>query len=130
MPAGRRSTMIRYVAIQILVVDDSPHFRATAAELLTMRGFELLEQAADGEQALAVAARACPDGVLLDVDLPGLDGFEVAELLAAACPAARIVLTSAALDYFPTDALKDSAAIAFLPKHELAVTDLRALFAA
>ena len=64
--------------------------------------------------------------------LPGLLSGEaaIAELLAAACPAARIVLTSAALDYFPTDALKDSAAIAFLPKHELAVTDLRALFAA
>jgi PleD family two-component response regulator len=118
------------VAIQILVVDDSPLFRATAAELLAMRGFELLEQAADGKQALAVAARTCPDGVLLDVDLPGPDGFAVAELLAAACPAARIVLTSAALDYFPADALKDSAAIAFLPKHELAVADLRALFAA
>jgi DNA-binding NarL/FixJ family response regulator len=122
--------MIHYVAIRILVVDDSPHFRTTVAELLAMRGFELLEQASDGEQAVAVAARTSPDGVLLDVDLPGPDGFAVAELLAAACPTARIVLTSAALDYFPADAMKDSAAIAFLPKHELAVTDLKALFVA
>jgi DNA-binding NarL/FixJ family response regulator len=122
--------MIHYVAIRIMVVDDSPHFRTTAAELLAMRGFELLEQASDGEQAVAVAARTCPDGVLLDVNLPGPDGFAVAELLAVACPTARIVLTSAALDCFPADALEDSPAVAFLPKHELAVADLKGLFAA
>jgi CheY-like chemotaxis protein len=117
------------VANRILIVDDCPRFRALAAELLAARGFELLEEAADGEQALAAAAVKCPDGILLDINLPGLDGFEVAASLAAACPQVRIVLVSADVDYVPAEVLKTCAAVAFVPKQELAVADLQALFA-
>jgi CheY-like chemotaxis protein len=115
------------VAGRILIVDDSPHFRATAAELLAARGFELIEDAADGEQALAAVAGECPDGILLDINLPGPDGFTVAASLAASCPGARIVLTSADADQIPAEVLKACAAIAFVPKQELAITDLRTL---
>ncbi len=113
---------------QILIVDDSPHFRAMAAELLAARDFEVLEAVADGEQALAAVARGCPDGILLDVNLPGPDGFAVAALLADACPRARIVLTSADLDQVPAPLLRDSPAVAFVPKHDLPAADLRTLF--
>src|SRR5262249_60869054 len=82
------------MAGRILVVDDSPGFRAVAAELLAARGFEVLGAAADGEQALAAVAGGGPGGVLLDINLPGSDGFAVAASLAAACSAARVVLTS------------------------------------
>jgi CheY-like chemotaxis protein len=119
-----------YVGYLILIVDDSPRFRAAAAELLAARGFELFDVAADGPQALAAAARRCPDGVLLDVSLPGPDGFAVAASLAAACPVARIVLTSADADCAPPQVMACSAAVAFVPKQELAATDLRVLFAA
>jgi len=118
----------RYVASRILIVDDSPRFRALAAELLAARGFEVLEEAADGEQALAAVARGCPDGILLDVNLPGPDGFEVAALLAAACAEARIVLTSADLDQVPAEVMRACPAIAFVTKQELAVADLKTLF--
>ena len=111
----------------ILIVDDCPHFRATAAELLAARGFELVEGAADGEQALAAVAGGCPGGILLDINLPGPDGFTVAASLAALCPGARIVLTSADADQVPAEALKACAASAFVPKQELAVADLRVL---
>jgi len=116
------------VASRILIVDDSPRFRALAAELLAARGFEVLEEAADGEQALAAVARGCPDGILLDVNLPGPDGFEVAALLAAACAEARIVLTSADLDQVPVEVMRACPAIAFVAKQELAVADLKTLF--
>jgi CheY-like chemotaxis protein len=119
---------MRYVTSRILIVDDSPHFRATAAALLAARGFEVLESAADGEQALAAVADECPDGILLDVNLPGSDGFAVAARLAVACSAARIVLTSADVGQVPAQVLKACAAIAFVPKQELAVADLRTLF--
>lgn len=114
---------------RILIVDDSPHFRAAAAELLATRGFDTLEVAADGQQALAVAAGRCPDGILLDINLPGPDGFAVAVWLATACPAVRIVLTSAETGHVPAWVLKTCNAVAFVPKQDLAVADLRALFA-
>ena len=118
-----------YVASRILIVDDSARFRALAAELLAMRGFEVLEEAADGEQALAAVARSRPDGILLDVNLPGQDGFTVAASLAAACAGARIVLTSADTRQVPAEVMKTCAAIAFVAKQDLAVADLKTLFA-
>jgi CheY-like chemotaxis protein len=71
----------------------------------------------------------CPEGILLDISLPGPDGFAVAASLAAACPGARIVLTSADVGHVPAQILEIYAAVAFVPKQELAVADLRALFA-
>lgn len=118
------------MAYLILIVDDSPRFRAAAMELLASRGFELFDVAADGPQALAAVARRCPDGILLDVNLPGPDGFAVAVSLAAACPVARIVLTSTDADCAPSQVMATSPAIAFVPKQELVGTDLRSLFAA
>jgi len=116
------------VAIRILVVDDSQHFQDGVRELLMLRGFEVIDVAADGEEALAAVARACPDGVLLDVNLPGRDGYAVAASLAAVCPAARIVLTSTDVDGVPTSVLADCGATAFVPKTDLATVDLARLF--
>jgi CheY-like chemotaxis protein len=114
------------VTNRILIVDDDPKFRAAAAELLAERGFEVVA-AADGKQALAAVADSCPDGILLDINLPGADGFTVAASLAIACPAARIVLTSAAMGDIPARVLADCAATAFVPKDGLATADLRTL---
>jgi CheY-like chemotaxis protein len=128
LPVARAAARMRYVTSRILIVDDSPHFCATAAALLAARGFEVLESAADGEQALAAVAGECPDGILLDINLPGSDGFAVAARLAAACSAARIVLTSAEVGHVPAQVLKACSAIAFVPKQELAVADLSTYF--
>ena len=128
LPAARSVVTIRYVVSRILIVDDSPRFRALAAELLAARGFEVLQEAADGEQALAAVAGGCPDGILLDLNLPGPDGFAVAASLAAACAAARIVLTSADVDHIPAEIMRTCPAVAFVTKQELAAADLRTLF--
>jgi CheY-like chemotaxis protein len=116
------------VTLRVLIVDDSPQFRDAAAELLTERGFELLAAAADADQALAAVAGARPDGILLDINFPGEDGFAIAASLAAACPGVRIVLTSASLHGLPAGILRACAAVAFVPKEELADADLGALF--
>jgi CheY-like chemotaxis protein len=127
LPVTGPPARIHWVAGRILIVDDSPDFRAAAAELLAGQGFGLIDDAADGEQALAAVAGRCPDGILLDINLPGRDGFSVASSLAVSCPGARIVLTSADIEQVPARVLKASAATAFVPKHDLAAADLRAL---
>jgi CheY-like chemotaxis protein len=116
------------MASRILIVDDSPGFCAVAAELLAARGFELFGAAADGEQALAAVAGGCPDGILLDINLPGSDGFAVAASLATACCGARIVLTSSDAGQVPAQVLRACAVVAFVPKQELAAADLKTLF--
>ncbi len=114
---------------RILVVDDSEHFRRIASELLAARGFKLLEAVHDGEAALAAVSRDCPDGILLDINLPGRDGFAVATSIASVCPAAQIVLTSSDTEDVPSAVLRTCGATAFVPKIELAMTDLNRLFA-
>jgi CheY-like chemotaxis protein len=116
------------VTRRILVVDDSESFRSTASMLLAARGFELLGSVPDGEAALAAVAGDCPDGILLDINLPGWDGFAVATAIAATYPAVRIVLTSSETEGVSGAALKACGAAAFVPKTELATTDLEALF--
>jgi CheY-like chemotaxis protein len=119
-----------WVARRILVVDDSGAFRRTAAELLLLRGYEVLASVGDGRAAVDAAGRACPDGVLLDVNLPDTDGLAVARALATVCPAARIVLTSADVEDVPAAELTQCKAAAFVPKDELAVIDLTRWFGA
>ena len=83
-----------------------------------------------GLELLAAVSAARPDGILLDINLPGQDGFAVAALIASACPAATIVLTSPDIDDMPGAALRSCGAAAFVPKIDLATTDLETLFAA
>ena len=118
----------RYVAVRILIVDDDASFLGLAAELLAERGFDVLGQVTDAAQALAATIRERPDGILLDINLPGRDGFATAAALSAACPSARIVLTSAGVKNVAAEILRGCSADAFVPKEELAMTDLGELF--
>jgi CheY-like chemotaxis protein len=78
----------------VVVIDDDPGFRSLAGQLLTASGFTVVGNAGDGHEAVAVARRLRPDVVLLDVQMPGPDGFWVArQLLAEAAPPV-VVLTS------------------------------------
>jgi DNA-binding NarL/FixJ family response regulator len=81
----------RRVAATVLIVDDFAPFRAAARALLEADGFLVVGEAQDGPSAAAAVARLRPDVVLLDIQLPGEDGFVVAGRLAGQ---ARIVLTS------------------------------------
>jgi DNA-binding NarL/FixJ family response regulator len=116
------------VVIRILIVDDDASFLGLAAELLAERGFDVVGQAMDAAQALAATIRERPDGILLDVNLPGRDGFATAAALSEACPSAQIVLTSADVRHVAAEILQGCSADAFVPKEELATTDLGDLF--
>ena len=82
------------MAWSVLIVDDHEGFRAGARALLEAEGFEVLGEAGDGESAVEQARSLRPQVVLLDVQLPGIDGFAVAEQLAAEPSAPAVVLIS------------------------------------
>lgn len=78
----------------LVVVDDHARFRAAARESLAAAGWQIVGEASTGAAAVDLVARLAPDVVLLDVVLPDMDGFAVAERLAAAGGASAVVLTS------------------------------------
>jgi DNA-binding NarL/FixJ family response regulator len=79
----------------VVIVDDDSGFRSLARALLEAEGFEVVGEAGDGVSALAAVGRLHPRVVLLDIQLPGIDGFEVAERLAGAGDPPAVVLVSA-----------------------------------
>lgn len=84
----------------VLVVDDYPDGREVCAEYLAFSGFRVL-QAADGQEALDLAFAEHPDLILMDLSLPGMDGWEATRRLKADRRTARtpvIALTAHALD--------------------------------
>jgi DNA-binding NarL/FixJ family response regulator len=78
----------------VLIVDDHPSFRASARAMLEAGGFDVIGEAESGVRALEAVKRLRPDVVLLDVQLPDFDGFEVASRLKASGDGPVIVLTS------------------------------------
>jgi DNA-binding NarL/FixJ family response regulator len=112
---------------RVLIVDDHEGFRSSARALLEAEGFDVVGEAGDGVTALGAVDRLRPDVVLLDIQLPDLDGFEVAERLATAASPPRVVLISSreATTYGPR--LDTAFASGFLPKRELSGTSLAAL---
>jgi DNA-binding NarL/FixJ family response regulator len=112
------------VPARVLIVDDHPEFRALARALLTARGFEIVGDAGSAEAALSAAARLQPDGVLLDVQLSGANGFELTRALTKRCPRAAVVLVSAR-DYGGcADLLRAVGAAGFVLKSRLVSEDL------
>jgi DNA-binding NarL/FixJ family response regulator len=103
----------------MLIVDDSPRFRASARRLMEAAGVEVVGEAEDGASALEAARRLRPAVVLLDVGLPDTDGFDVAARLAEELPEAAVVLTSSD-DWSDAEHLvRDSGARGFLGKQRL-----------
>jgi len=109
-----------------LIVDDNPSFRASARLLLEPEGY-LVAEVESGAAAVERAGAARPDLVLLDVQLPDLDGFAVAERLARLESPPDVILTSSrdCADYGSLVAA--SPALGFIAKHELSPAAIRAL---
>ena len=115
------------MAIRVLIVDDHESFRSSARLLLEAEGYEVVGEAETGQAGLSAAAELRPDVILLDVQLPDLDGFDVAARLATGEDAPRVVITSSrdASDFGP--AIARSGARGFVPKNELSGEALAAL---
>lgn len=112
------------VARTVVIVDDHAGFRGRATELLEAAGYEVLGSCADGRSALAAIPLLRPDVVLLDVQLPDLDGFGVIAALDALHERPTFVLTSTreAADY--GGRIGRSGAAGFISKAELSTESL------
>jgi DNA-binding NarL/FixJ family response regulator len=114
------------MAATVLIVDDHASFRSSARALLEAGGFDVVGEAADGRSALSAVQRLRPAVVLLDVQLPDLDGFAVAERLAEVT---AVVLISSRDASAYRRRLAGSPARGFLAKNELSGPALAALIA-
>lgn len=111
----------------ILVVDDHAGFRRSVRALLNAEGFEVVGEAPDGRSALAEAQRLRPGLVLLDIQLPDMDGFAVATALEATPDPPAVILISSRdrASYGPQ--LDASNVAGFITKNQLDGESIRAL---
>jgi DNA-binding NarL/FixJ family response regulator len=113
--------------LTVLIVDDHAGFRAFARAVLEAEGFDVVGEAEDAASALAAARRLRPQVVVLDVQLPDLDGFEVAEQLARLDIPPAVVLVSTREISSYRRRLATSPVRGFIAKHELSGRALSAL---
>jgi DNA-binding NarL/FixJ family response regulator len=83
------------VSDRILIVDDHPLTRDALSALLAQQGFEVVGEAADGDEALTAARKHDPDVVLLDLTMPGLDGLAALPRLREEAPDCEVVVLTA-----------------------------------
>ena len=114
---------------RVLIVDDNRAFRAAARQLLERGGFLVVAEAGNGVEGLRAAKEHTADLAIVDVQLPDLDGFELAERLVALESAPLVILTSS-LDGADFGALvASSSALGFIPKADLSIPAIEALLA-
>ena len=102
-------------APRVLIAEDEALIRLDLAEMLAEEGYDVVAQAADGEQAVALALEHRPDLVIMDVQMPKLDGIAAASQIAAARIAPVVMLTAFSQREL-VDRARDAGAMAYLVK--------------
>ncbi|MDP9074880.1 MAG: response regulator transcription factor [Actinomycetota bacterium] len=115
--------------ISVLVVDDQPPFRLAAKAVVRMTpGFELSGEAASGEEAIDKVDALLPDLVLMDINMPGINGIESTRRLVASHPDLKVILLSTYTpDDLPADA-DDCGAAGYVNKDEFGPQVLQSLW--
>src|SRR3954471_1523830 len=85
-------------AIRVMVVDDTDHVRQMLVSMLTLDGFEVVDEAASGNDAVRRIEGADPDVVVIDYRMPGMDGLEPARQIKARRDNQLMVLYTAFID--------------------------------
>ena len=111
----------------MVIVDDHDSFRATARQVLSGEGFDVVGEAVDASSAVETVSRLRPDVLLLDVMLPGPDGFAVVDILAAVgCLPQTVLISSRQASTF-RQRLATTRARGFISKADLTGPALEAL---
>ncbi|MEU1201345.1 response regulator transcription factor [Streptomyces sp. NPDC005813] len=113
------------MSMRCLLVDDSAHFLEAACALLERGGMQVVGTASTGAEAVARAGELVPDVALVDIDLDGENGFEVAGRLAVTVPSVILISTHALEDF--QELVVASAARGFLHKSALSARAVREL---
>ena len=115
--------------VSVLIVDDQLPFRAVARTVIGLTaGFEVSGEAESGEEAVAVAAAADPDLVLMDINLPGINGIEATRRIRAAQPDVAVILLSTYSEADLPDDARDCGAIAYVHKEDFGPALVRELW--
>jgi DNA-binding NarL/FixJ family response regulator len=112
----------------VLIVDDHPSFRASARAVLEAEGFDVVGEAEDGASALEAVRTLEPEVILLDVQLPDANGFELCERICDNCSPSIVLISSRDVtDY--NGLIETSRARGFISKADLSGESFRALLA-
>jgi CheY-like chemotaxis protein len=95
---GRVGSTVVTRPIRVMVVDDTDHVRRMLTSMLSLDGFEVVGNAADGPQAIENVEQADPDVVVVDYKMPGMDGLATARGIRAARPDQVMILYTAYID--------------------------------
>jgi CheY-like chemotaxis protein len=104
--------------MKVMIVDDNAVVRQTISKLLASPRVAIRE-CASGEEALRAALEFKPDWIIMDIQMPGLNGFEATEALLAKFPATRVVIVTAHDRQYMRDAARAAGAVAYLCKENL-----------
>lgn len=115
--------------MDVLIVDDQAPFRNAARMVVTVApGFTVVGEASSGEEALEVAATLSPDLILMDINMPGIDGIETIRRLITARPeTVAFLLSTYEVADLPTDA-RTCGARAYINKEDFSPAILRDLW--
>jgi two-component system nitrate/nitrite response regulator NarL len=117
------------VDLRCLIVDDSARFLAAARDALEREGMAVVGVASTGAQALRLAAELRPDVTLVDIDLGGESGLDVARALSRSAGRTPVILISTHAEEDYAGLIADSPAIGFLPKTALSARAVRNVLA-
>lgn len=112
---------------RVLIVDDHASFRSVARRILASDGFIVVGEATDGAEAIRASGELSPDLVVLDVQLPDIDGFVVAAALAAQADPPAVVLVSSRSRADYGSSIDGCGARGFIAKAELSGQAVRGL---
>jgi DNA-binding NarL/FixJ family response regulator len=138
-PGGMRITVLPWrralatingqMAETVLIVDDHAGFRASARALLEAEGFDVVGEAGDAAEAVEASRELHPDVVLLDIQLPDVDGVKASYQIHNGNGRPQIVLISSRDVSYLAGALAECPACGFICKSELSGEELRKLLA-